>query len=423
MIVASQSNISSPMKRILACIAITLFSGLLVSAVFIWGWHILYPLELKTYDWRMQFRGVEYPSGHVVIVAIDDESMEKMGRFPWSRSVFAEFARKLDGYSPRVVGYEIVFPKPEPGSPGNPDPDGEFAKALKESKAPQILGYVRILDKDEEASETIPNAATYSFNASEPLNFRKMERVLATYSRLAESAFSQAMLSGVGGFDGVVRYYTMGEEREGIYYQPLAVAMLCTLKAFNPQKIRSDEGFDVDILLGQKRVLADRHGYILLNYRGPMGSIHTIPFWKVFSGEVDKEELNDKFVMVGATASSFLNDKITPTSTSFQNLEVHATALDNILERDYYIRPGYASGLELILIWVMVLLAAIAACVVKRSWGLMCFLLLFIGYIVASYIILVDYRNWIGLVPPLLGLTLTYILLAGFVHKSKRKGP
>lgn len=70
-------------------------------------------LELKSVDWRFHWRGNTLPSQKVVIVAIDEESLEKVGRWPWSRTKMAQLVKKIDAASPLAVGYDIGFFEPE----------------------------------------------------------------------------------------------------------------------------------------------------------------------------------------------------------------------------------------------------------------------------------------------------------------------
>ena len=70
---------------------------------------LLDQLELKTYDMRM--RALERsPARHVTIAAIDEQSLAKVGRWPWSRSVHAGIIRRLDEAGARVIAFDIFFP-------------------------------------------------------------------------------------------------------------------------------------------------------------------------------------------------------------------------------------------------------------------------------------------------------------------------
>ena len=77
------------------------------------GFGFLQTLQLKYSDLRMQLRG---PIDHdlpLALVAIDDRSIEKLGRWPWSRTVMAEMLDRLLSLEAASVGMDIVFSEPE----------------------------------------------------------------------------------------------------------------------------------------------------------------------------------------------------------------------------------------------------------------------------------------------------------------------
>ena len=64
---------------------IALFLGLVLSVLRLEGCHYLELADVRAIDYRFLQRGVQPASPEVVIVAIDDASLERVGRWPWSR--------------------------------------------------------------------------------------------------------------------------------------------------------------------------------------------------------------------------------------------------------------------------------------------------------------------------------------------------
>src|SRR5215831_16795780 len=92
----------------------TILLGLAVIAV-IFAINYRYPsvlggAELIAGDLRMQARGESKPTGSVVIVAIDDESISKIGQWPWPRAVLGELITALGNYNVAVIGMDLLFP-------------------------------------------------------------------------------------------------------------------------------------------------------------------------------------------------------------------------------------------------------------------------------------------------------------------------
>ena len=77
----------------------------------------LHILELKLYDLLFLLRGEERPSDKVIIVAIDESSLEKLGRWPWSRDKMAKLVERLTEYSPAVIAFDVIFSETEKNDP------------------------------------------------------------------------------------------------------------------------------------------------------------------------------------------------------------------------------------------------------------------------------------------------------------------
>jgi len=94
-----------------------LFTGLAITILF-FGFlffriDFLDTLELKSYDLMMNFRSDPGVANEVVIVDIDNDSIEKLGRWPWPRSLLAKIINKINAGEPRVIGLNIILSEPE----------------------------------------------------------------------------------------------------------------------------------------------------------------------------------------------------------------------------------------------------------------------------------------------------------------------
>ena len=82
----------------------------LVTAVLVlWRPTLTDFLELKLYDLKFLFRGARPPGPEVAIVAIDDDSVKTVGRWPWSREETARLLTSLKAMQPRVIAMDIIF--------------------------------------------------------------------------------------------------------------------------------------------------------------------------------------------------------------------------------------------------------------------------------------------------------------------------
>src|SRR5207245_6485463 len=76
------------------------------------------------------------PNPGIVVVGIDDASLNKIHTFPVPRNVYALALRNLEAAGASVVGFDVSFPDPRDSGT-----DGDFAKTLRDSKIPVLLSY------------------------------------------------------------------------------------------------------------------------------------------------------------------------------------------------------------------------------------------------------------------------------------------
>jgi adenylate cyclase len=74
---------------------------------FVAAW--LHRLELLASDLRFRVRGPMTPGPEVVIAAIDEQSVDELGRWPWPYTVQAQLIRRLTSYGAAAIGYDVVF--------------------------------------------------------------------------------------------------------------------------------------------------------------------------------------------------------------------------------------------------------------------------------------------------------------------------
>jgi len=70
-------------------------------------------IEAKAYDLRFRARGEQKGTDKIVVVAIDEHSIEKLGRWPWPRIYWAQFLKNLTSYNPRVITMDVIFSEPD----------------------------------------------------------------------------------------------------------------------------------------------------------------------------------------------------------------------------------------------------------------------------------------------------------------------
>lgn len=267
-------------------------------------------------------------SKDLVIIAIDNESISRIGQWPWPREIFAKAFLKINENAPLVLGFDVMFS--EPSRFGIKD-DTALAEALDKISYPIIFPV--------EANEVIlaKNKPAQTVNFLKPLPiFQKPGKVILGHINL--------ILDG----DGIVRRFPLvisKKEDENEKFQ---------LFAFEAIKKRSGERITFK---------TDLQNINRIVYAGAAGSIRRIPFWRILQGEAI-ETIKDKVVFIGATASDLHDIESTPLNRGkkMPGVEIQAN-IANMLLFDYRLLP-----LPVFFSFLWIFLAAFLPAVIFIFW-------------------------------------------------------
>lgn len=420
----------------------------------IWEPPLLHNLELKLYDLLFQLRGPEPVGPEVVIIAIDDASLKALGRWPWSRQQIAQLLERLQEAGARVIGFDVIFAEKEESQGltvvtelerrfrslvdyhgelrawlGRQkqllDPDGDLAARLQESGRVVLGYYFQGLE-----SVRLPLSALHLAVAPELIKSSSYDVVRWTKAppdgypllmaqgveinlpRLTAAAADTGYFNVLPDPDGTIRSLPLVVRYQNDLYAPLPLALL-QLYLDNPllQIILGPEGVQ-EIRLGQQQIPVDRWGRFRINYRGPAKSFPYYSYAEVLAGRVAPEVFRDRIVLVGATAVGIYDVRVTPFSSVFPGVEIHATIIDNLLRQDFLHAPrGLVNPAVLMLVGGSLLLGLLLPRL-RPGFGLALLLVLVGGYLLLDYYLFKYWRLYLQILYPLNCLLLVYVGVA-----------
>ena len=350
------------------------------------GFRFLQNIEQRSLDLRFELRGQRPHDDRVVIVGIDEKTLQATGSFPLPRSRYAALVDQLSAGGARVVAFDATFPMPESNSarqalqtlqeglgPNEPlpvrkkilelerasDQDAAFAESLKRSGT-VVLGHV-FLDA-ERAKANDPKAAEDYFNIVWAKVFPQVLKVKlkdgrdfdlgkawsehggtvaagveANIAKLAESAASFGFIDINPDLDGTLRHALLViRYRDQDFFPSLALQSIREYETIPDQDIKafiSENGLE-RIQFGRHLIERCREGAALINYVGPYGTYAHYSMSDVISGSVPAATFKNKIVLVGATAVGIGDLRNTPFQnggTPYMGVEVHANIIDNLL--------------------------------------------------------------------------------------------
>lgn len=346
-------------------------------------------LERKAYDWgmRMSHRA---PHPEIAIIAVDDESIANIGRWPWSREVHARMLDMLGQAKPKVIGSTVLFlePQADPGLPyinqiaemvsaGRLSGDTAslralIAKAQKQlnpdatlAAGMQAMGNVIIAmpfmlgDAEESANDPLPAYVTRHAHAlSQELSASGIQppigvSAMPPVSLIGEAAGAIGHLNATPDMDGAIRVEPLLVQYQQALYPSLALQIAARYLNMDSQQMQL---YPDAVQLGNLRIATDgalrMHTYF---YQGsdlrPPFSIDA--FYDVLSGKINPQKYQDKIVLIGATAEGVGDIQQTPVSANMSPIETLAHSVSSMLNRDFIVVPAWASAVEL-LVWLLV---------------------------------------------------------------------
>lgn len=341
--------------------------------------------NLAFYDWAFRVKGSNDPGNDVVIIALDDASLEKLGPPPLPRAMHARLLSHLDEAS--VVAFNMTF-----DSSLDQKQDELFGTAIKKH------GKVIL-------------ACVMTF--SEGQNGRIQERVNLPAGPLLRNAANIGFLNIPTDNDSVVRRTTLIDVNlsPGHPVPSFGLAAVSTVINVTSWKVN-----DHILKLAADNIYMDGSNRALFNYWGPAGTIPAVSYADVISGRIAPDFFAKKIVLVGYTGGSAAQDVFSTPFRPFRlsvgeglmpGVEIQASIIKSLLNEKMYqeMSPWLEAGLLLLAILIGALLAI-------RRRPLQRLLLVPIMMIVV--LVLLFGLGWCGWVfypvAPLVGIALSLLL-------------
>jgi adenylate cyclase len=328
-------------------------------------------LDLKLLDLRYGMRGRITPGDDVVLVCIDEQSLREVGRWPWSRATLAELVDRLTEAGARVIGFDMIFDQPDPSVDWEAlfnrlpptassselaaalrahDSDARLATALRRSDR-VILGH--FFEWDLPGNAGVPDARTARFpelsvrraSESDMEALHEATTFRGNLPVLAEAAVSAGHLNFSPDPDGGYRRLPLAIRMGDRFAPAWSLELVSRYLDAPPANVHMAEFGVVSVQVGQHGIPVDEAGELWVNYLGPPGTFPHVAAGDVLHGRLQPGLLQDKIALVGFTASGF--DKVaTPFSPVAAGVELHATAIDNILYDRALQRPVWLGPVE-----------------------------------------------------------------------------
>jgi len=404
-------------------------------------------LERRYYDFASTSTSRQ-PSDRIAIIAIDDQSIANIGRWPWPRDVHAQLIDQLAAAKAKTIAHTVFFFEPQT------DRGLVFIRKMKEALGPtadpaaapgglaEALGQViaeaeLALDTDAKLGASMAKAGNVLVPSvfvlgepqgrpDSPLPDYALKSAVAEQNNfslpavrgqqpiavIGNNAAGIAHLNQLPDVDGAVR-----QEPLLINYFGKAVpsmGLLAAVKSLNldAADIRLNNGESVQI--GKLRVGTDEAALMLPQfYKGRDGrpAFAVDSFYDVLSGKIPASKYADKIVIIGATAAGVGTQFPTPAGPGLSPAETIAHITSSILSEHFIVQPAW--GIWATLFVLLVVAAYLIAGLPRLSAGkaALVTLGLFVFLLVAEFGLLSASATWLKLVFPAALLVIGHLAL------------
>jgi len=420
------------------------------------------------------FEGCENPGAKVpgiAIIDVDDRSLlppdrEGLGRYPdWTREYYAQVLDLVAQAEPAAVVFDFHFFEPA-GNPDYPRINRAFLEGA--GSVEEVENYAASHSEDAvfavsvaRAGDVVLGLSAVDFSAEEqardvsgnpfaaraldlPPEIKRNLYYFAGWSPPIPEFSDAARMLGhtkMNPYDEIIWRVPLLISAEGaragevLVFPSLSLAAVAQALGIPLDEISFDP--DVGVLLGDSKVIPTTpQADLLLNYLGPPGqgpegtfnyySFTDIEYLAVrtdMSPEQKAVQAYDNFhgkvVLIGGTAGGLFDFISSPYSNMHPGLEIHATAIANMLSENYLVRPD--PGLALAVFIVLTLGVAFLVAYLRWWVAIPLSLILLGGYVFCAFWSFSAHNLWLEIVRPGSGILLALVTVVGFNYVTEQR--
>ena len=320
-----------------------IFSVMILAVLMAWGYNdpfVKQTARLKSFD-LIQKYDEPTNSQDVIIVEIDEKSIEQYGQWPWKRDVIADIIGRLREAGAGVIVLPILFSEEDRLG-------GDDALISQLYQNGVVIAQVGTTQTNRNA---VPRGVA---KIGDPLPWLfEWPGMLGPIKDIGESADGVGVINTAPEIDGVVRRLPLlmrvGEE----VYPAMAIEVIRVAVGDPSYQVKAGEGGIIAMRIPQYQTIqTDANARIWLRWNKQFDTISAVE---------EFENLNGKIAIVGITAEGLGGVIATPNGEAYSHLTT-AVSLQTIINGDTIVRFDYATFLEYtsaaIIAFILILSAA-----------------------------------------------------------------
>ncbi len=339
-------------------------------------------VDYLAYDIKMltRVRISHFKPHSIAIVAIDDNSIQHEGRWPWSYYKIAKLIAKLREQGVSVIASDIVFSEEEKNmvtivanklmktNAGNsvvlneldqlkPEFDNN-ARLIQQVQNNHDIVLPFLLYATDFTQGVLPKpVAVLDRDEVDTTSILSMPGYITNFAALQAASEHNGFISTLADEDGVIRRTPLVLRYQDKVYSSLALAVAQVLLPNDRVTLNTVDVSGIKYLesvqLGKRRIPTDKAGRVLIPFHGKAHSFKYYSATDVLKNKLKPDELKHRVVFLGSTASAYASFSNTPMDTAMPNVEVHANVLSGILDNEFPYLAYWAKAATIAVILVM----------------------------------------------------------------------
>ncbi len=337
-----------------------------------------------------------FDASPVLVLDIDENSLNKIGQWPWPRDYLSVITQYLQDLGAAVIAYDVFFSEPDGTSPDKvvermpddaksrlqgidlPNNDSIFARAIARGRV--VIGQSLLPDEVADADPGFP-PLRFGVTTSEPAAqnyFPESFGMTRSIAPLEEAADGIGTVNFSPDLDGVVRIVPLMSKYRGSPQAALALETLRVAQDQSTYQFKTIGGSGeisaggtagiVKMKVGDFVIPTEKNGSLRIYY-SHAGSTEVVPMWKLVTGEIDPANFLGRIVIIGTSATGLKDLRYNTLGEEVPGVFMHAQMIDQILTESYLVRPDWAEGAEFILTIVVSFLLIVVVMRFGAVWS------------------------------------------------------
>jgi adenylate cyclase len=329
-------------------------------------------LEYLVYDQRLSImpKPTKSSDNKIVIVDLDERSLQAEGQYPWNRIKVGQLTEKLRDYGVLVVGFDITFPEPDRNirdlletvdlnqfdSGFNEtlaeiepqiDADQYFANAM--GSGIDVVLAINFTPQSTAAYNELPESiVNIGEELAESIALTDMTGFTGNIQVLQQAALGNGSMNQVPDVDGVVRRVPLVLRYGSGLYPTLSLEMVRVFNFAENYELITENYDGLEIVRavavgtgpGRFEIPTDGGARVIVPYIGPSSEFDDSSFPYISATDVlrdnltdeEREQLQNSMVLVGTSAPGLGDIRAMPLDRNYPGVEVHANMLNALLD-------------------------------------------------------------------------------------------